>query len=390
MEALHLFTGVVIIIIILKLTHTILWVPWKIQRHFRNQGIVGPTYHPIVGNTAEIRRMYVEAQSKPMKTGTDDPILNHNITHRVMPFYNKWSAQYGKTFLYWFGPKPMLALADPQMIKEVLMNTSGSFKKLKYNPLAKMLFGEGLVGLEGDQWAFHRRIANQAFNMERVKSWIPEIVASTESTLNKWEETRESQDELELELHQELHSLSADIISRIAFGSSYKEGKRIFELQEKQMHLVSIALRSIYIPGFRFLPTMRNKERWRLDKETRDSIKLLILKNSEAVKKQNNLLSLLMSTTEYENGKERRLNINEVIEECKTFYFAGKETTANLLTWALILLSSHQEWQTRAREEVVRVCGVDGLPTPDKINHFKLMFIMMSIFGGTMLTTSTL
>ncbi|XP_057249662.1 uncharacterized protein LOC104884621 isoform X2 [Beta vulgaris subsp. vulgaris] len=169
MEALHLFTGVVIIIIILKLTHTILWVPWKIQRHFRNQGIVGPTYHPIVGNTAEIRRMYVEAQSKPMKTGTDDPILNHNITHRVMPFYNKWSAQYGKTFLYWFGPKPMLALADPQMIKEVLMNTSGSFKKLKYNPLAKMLFGEGLVGLEGDQWAFHRRIANQAFNMERVK-----------------------------------------------------------------------------------------------------------------------------------------------------------------------------------------------------------------------------
>lgn len=120
---------------------------------------------------------------------------------------------------------------------------------------------------------------------------------------------------------------------------------------------------------------MRNKERWRLDKETRDSIKLLILKNSEAVKKQNNLLSLLMSTTEYENGKERRLNINEVIEECKTFYFAGKETTANLLTWALILLSSHQEWQTRAREEVVRVCGVDGLPTPDKINHFKLVSV---------------
>lgn len=330
--------------------------------------------------------MYSEAQSQPIQNGlpgqdpgVDDPvILNHNITHRVMPFYHKWSAQYGKTFLYWFGPKPMLAIADPDMIKEVLINTNGSFRRLKYNPLAKMLFGGGLVGLEGDKWAFHRRVANQAFTMERVKGWIPDIVASTRKTLIEWEEIKGDQEEFELEVHKELHSLSADIISRTAFGSSYEEGKRIFELQERQMHLVSLALRSIYIPGFRFLPTARNKERWRLDKETRDSIKLLILKNSETSKNQSNLVSLFMSATDYEDGKERRLSIDEVIEECKTFYFAGKETTANLLTWALILLSAHQEWQNKAREEVFRVCGIDGLPTVDNIHKFKLINMILN------------
>lgn len=76
---------------------------------------------------------------------------------------------YGKNFLYWFGPKPRLAIADPDMIKEVLMNTSGSFQKIPFTPLTKILFGEGLVGLEGDQWAFHRRVVNQAFKMEKVK-----------------------------------------------------------------------------------------------------------------------------------------------------------------------------------------------------------------------------
>lgn len=40
---------------------------------------------------------------------------------------------------------------------------------------------------------------------------------------------------------------------------------------------------------------------------------------------------------------------------CNVFYFAGKETTAHMLTWAT-LLASHREWQDRARDMVLRVC----------------------------------
>ena len=72
-----------------------------------------------------------------------------------------------------------------------------------------------------------------------------------------------------------------------------------------------------------------------------------------------------------EDGKEKKLSIEEVIEECKTFYFGGKETTANLLTWTLILLAAHQEWQIKARQEVLQVCGDHGLPTVDNIHDLK-------------------
>ncbi|XP_031260178.1 uncharacterized protein LOC116118330 [Pistacia vera] len=130
----------ILLIILVKYVHTFIWIPYRIQNHFKKQGISGPGYRLITGNSAEIRRMYVEAASKPV-LGFD-----HDIVCRAMPLYDRWSGMYGRTFLYWFGSVPRLAISDPDMIKEVL--TGGSFEKIPFNPSANLLFGQGLVGLD--------------------------------------------------------------------------------------------------------------------------------------------------------------------------------------------------------------------------------------------------
>lgn len=98
--------------------------------------------------------------------------------------------------------------------------------------------------------------------------------------------------------------------------------------------------------------------------EISDSLRKLIQANGKKCENSKNLLGIVISD---------KMEIETIIDECKTFYFAGKETTANLLTWAILLLALHQEWQSKARDEVITICGKHGIPNSEDLNDLKIV-----------------
>ena len=121
----------------------------------------------------------------------------------------------------------------------------------------------------------------------------------------------------------------------------------------------------------RFIPTKKNRRRHSLNQEIRNSLRKLIEINGVKCEDSKNLLGLMLSASKTDN--EFKMGVEEIIDECKTFYFAGKETTANLLTWATLLLALHKEWQDKARDEVHQVCGKYEHPCADNLSGLKIV-----------------
>ncbi|XP_004309425.1 PREDICTED: secologanin synthase-like [Fragaria vesca subsp. vesca] len=187
----------------------------------------------------------------------------------------------------------------------------------------------------------------------------------------------------EIDVFEEFRLYTSEVISRTAFGSSYFEGQTIFEKLSKLYDLIIRTYLIVRIPGiskvFRNSDDIETDE---LEKGIRDSILKIVKKREmEAILGEdksigNDFLGLLLEAHHGSNVKQR-ISIDELVEECRTFYFAGQETTNSVLSWIILLLAQHPYWQEEARKEVLQLFGKQT-PNYDGLAKLKTMSMIMN------------
>nr|AOA32958.1 CYP734A50 [Primula forbesii] len=369
------------------------WRPKRIEVHFSKQGIRGPKYHFLLGNTKELLGFMVKAASQSL------PLSHHTSLPRVLPFYHQWQKLYGRTFLVWFGPTARLTVSDPILIKDILINRSELFEKVESPPHVRKLEGDGLVTLQGEKWAHHRKIITPSFYMDNLELMVPIMGKSMRKMVDDWFKMSKGS-KIEIDVSRWFQELTEEIITHTFFGRSYEEGKKIFELHSRNMIYAIGSYNKIIIPGYRFLPIKQNRQFRKLDREIGTSLKKIIdhrlkdYNNSgvRSAKYPNDLLELMIQASiKSEHTKEMStwgvsasqspsaffITASDIIEECKTMLFAGKYTTSSLMTWTIVLLAMHPQWQELAREEVLRNCGDHDIPTKGHVAKLKTLSMIL-------------
>ena len=90
-------------------------------------------------------------------------------------------------------------------------------------------------------------------SMSYLQRMLPVFSTCCAETITKWEDSMPSEGSLEVDVWPEFQNLTGDVISRTAFGSSYQEGMKIFQLQGELAERLVQSFQTIFIPGYWFV-----------------------------------------------------------------------------------------------------------------------------------------
>ncbi|KAK3043085.1 hypothetical protein RJ639_001200 [Escallonia herrerae] len=308
--------GVYLFLAPIRFLHKFWWTPQWTKHVLVSQGIKGPSYNFFHGSTKEISNMRNASICRPMD-------LSHDIFPRILPHIYTWLKVYGMSFFYWNGPTAELVVTEPELIKEILYNGDKWYPKPEVETYFRKLVGDGLVASEGEKWAMLRKLSNHAFHGESLKGMIPAMVESVETMLGSWKNYQGK----EFDVYEEFRMLTSEVLSRTAFGSSFLEGKQIFQMLRELGVIVGrndFKIR-LSVPGLsRILKNGDDVESDKLEKGIGDLIFGIIQKREKLMMGEGNsygsdFLGLLLNARK-DAPENYKLSLQDIIDECKTFY----------------------------------------------------------------------
>jgi cytochrome P450 len=275
-------------------------------------------------------------------------------------------AVYEQDIVRMSGSTPVAWVADPSLIKAVLLDQREKFQKLAQIRILGPLLGNGILTSEGADWKWQRQTSAPMFRHQELMTFVPGFVRATQHLIEKW---RRHPSGSTHEIERDMTRVTFDVISATllpsadaTIGSAIEKSAGLFQKAGGWAQLYAIA------NAPKWLPRPGRKAQQEAIRMLRSSVAAM-LREREGAPTRDDLMHRLMQAKNPETGAP--MNEEQLIDNLLTFYLAGHETTAKALTWTLYILARAPKWTAALKEEVARVSGGSPL-TAEHIDKLVL------------------
>ncbi|CAH0597759.1 unnamed protein product [Chrysodeixis includens] len=282
----------------------------------------------------------------------------------------------GGVMAFYLGPSALTFVSDPEDVQ--LVSRYCQEKHYMYD-MAKPWLGNGLLTADTATWKITRKVMNLAFTPQMLNGFMSVFNSQAQRLTTQFEDNPERTFVPHTMLT--INNLETICLTSIAFDP--QKHKELFERYRVAIsnifallvqRFLRFWLQSPFIYKFSKLKTQTDmviKDLHNLSNTVIQKRKAIIESKEHLVKEDQfrPLMDIIL-----ELSKEKGLSDRQVREEMDTIIFGGHDTTANTLTFALMLLGSDLEKQEKVYQEIIEVMGHSDRDV-EKEDLLKLVYL---------------
>ena len=307
----------------------------------------------------------------PLPSGPKPRLLTgHLAAFRAdrLSFFLHCARVYGDVVPLRLPGRPILLFSHPDLIEQVLVTQARHFVKHFGLRVYKPVLGNGLVTSEGDFWRRQRKLSAPAFQGARLAGYARLMVESTAAMLDAWHaEARRAgagasagagagtgaPAPVRRDVHADMMRLTLEVACRTLFGGgALADPHAVGDAMEQALRALDVRF-GRWLPVPDWFPTPANLRLKRALRTLDDVVAGLVARRRGAdgsTGDGNDLLSMLVRARDEDDGSA--MTDAQLLDEVRTIFLAGHETTALALTYALFLLAGHPDAQAALGAEL--------------------------------------
>ena len=265
--------------------------------------------------------------------------------------------RYGPVIPVNMGSQRLVLITEPEYFKHVLVTNMDNYSK--YFDGLKPIFGKSMITLDGALWQKIRAPQQPAFHPDAFNGYIPYFNTAIHAKMETWAELAKSGETVEMV--EQTWTLAADMICKALFDRDMPFNPHVVFKYVKTytdvMHHKEIRLKKQAGELFETteVDAAKAMEAWW-------SVPPALFEAEPREHRDATLMKMILDAVADPDVPE--FDIEQATDEIKQYLWAGTETTALTLAWALYLVSKHPEAADKIRREGEAVCG-DRDPTAD-------------------------